>query len=326
MRLLATICGALLVVKGQSHADLKRFVFSEKQMGADFRIVLYAEEDNIAQLAATAAFAEIERLNEILSDYEAESELSLLSGTSGSGKAIPLSKDLWTVLSASQNLSKQTGGAFDVTVGPCVRLWRIARFRKTMPDARKLKKARASTGFHNLKLFPKNHAAKLDVPNMTIDLGGIAKGYAADRALAILRKHGIRSALMDAGGDLALGDPPPGRKGWRIEIGGRKHPDLPVLELANCAVATSGDVEQFVEVDGKRYSHIIDPHTGVGLTTRLQVTVIIPSCMQADSLASALTVLGPQEGSAFAKTLSGVQTYFVQRKGRDTILKIAKGE
>ena len=141
-----------------------------------------------------------------------------------------------------------------------------------------------------------------------------------------MRKRGIRSALVDAGGDLVLGNPPPGQKGWRIEIGGSKHPDLPILELSNCAVATSGDLEQFVEVDGKRYSHIIDPRTGIGLTTRLQVTVVTPEGMMADSLASALNVLGPAKGSAYVKTLPRVEAYFVQRKEKDTILKIAKGE
>ena len=117
----------------------------------------------------------------------------------------------------------------------------------------------------------------------------------------VVRKLGIRSVLVDAGGDLVLGDPPPSRKGWRIEIGGLKHPALPVLELARCAVATSGDVEQFVEIAGKRYSHLIDPSTGIGLTTRIQVTVVTPTGIQADSLASALSVLGLKEVPSLCK-------------------------
>ncbi len=326
MQLHATFCLALLLANSSAFAESKRFVFVEKQMGTDFRIVLYAEEKIDAREAAAAAVEEIQRLNQILSDYEAESELSQLSDTSGSGKTVSLSEDLWTVLAASQNLSKETSGAFDVTIGSCVRLWRIARFRKTMPKTEKLSQAQKVVGFRHLTLFPEKRSARLEVPNMVLDLGGIAKGYAADIALAILRKRGIRSALVDAGGDLVLGNPPPGQKGWRIEIGGSKHPDLPILELSNCAVATSGDLEQFVEVDGKRYSHIIDPRTGIGLTTRLQVTVVTPEGMMADSLASALNVLGPAKGSAYVKTLPRVEAYFVQRKEKDTILKIAKGE
>ena len=316
----------LLAGRSLAFAEMERFVFVEKHMGADFRLVLHATEEKVARQAAETVYKEAQRLNDIFSDYEAESELSQLSETSGGINLVPLSEELRIVLSASQRLSKETGGAFDVTVGPCVRLWRIARFRKTMPVSEKLEQARKTIGFRHLKLFPKKRAARLEVPNMVLDLGGIAKGYAADRALAILREQGIHSALVDAGGDIGLGDPPPGRKGWQIEIGGRKHPDLPILELANCAVATSGDVEQFVEVDGKRYSHIIDPRTGIGLTTRLQVTVVAPIGMQADSLASALTVLGPKKGSALVKTIPHVQAYFVQRKGNGMILTRAKGE
>ena len=326
MRLLMIICLVLLPGRSLISSEMERFVFVEKHMGADFRLVLYVTTEKAARQAAEMAYKEVQRLNDILSDYEAESELSKLSETAGSGKLIPLSEDLWTVLSASQRLSHQTKGAFDVTVGPCVRLWRIARFRRTMPKAEKLSQGHKAVGFRHLKLFPEKRAARLDAPNMVLDLGGIAKGYAADRALAILREQGMRSALVDAGGDLALGDPPPGRKGWRIEIGGRKHPDLPALELANCAVATSGDVEQFVEVDGKRYSHLIDPRTGIGLTTRLQVTVVAPSGMQADSLASTLNVLGPGKGSVLVKTLPQVQAYFVQRKGGAASLIRAEGE
>ncbi len=297
-----------------------RHEFGEKQMGADFRIVLYADKEKLARKAAETAFAEVTRLNGILSDYEADSELSRLSDTSGSGRLVPVSEDLWAVLSASQKFSAQTADAFDITVGPCVRLWRIARFRKALPVSEKLAQARKAVGFRNLKLFPKKRGGRLDAPNMVLDLGGIAKGYAADKALAVLRRHGIRSALVDAGGDIVLGDPPPGRKGWRIEIGGRKHPALPVLELATCAVATSGDVEQFVEIDGTRYSHLIDPKTGIGLTTQLQVTVVAPTGMEADSLASALSVLGPEKGTDLVQTLPGVKAYFVQLVGKEKTL------
>ena len=326
MRLLAHILGMLWMAHGLESAPPQRFVFVEKQMGADFRIVLYAKEAKFAKAAAKAAFDEVKRLNAIFSDYEAESELSLLSANSGKGKKLSVSEDLWTVLSAAQCLSTQTDGAFDVTVGPCVRLWRIARFRKTLPAVDKIAAAKLTMGYQKLLLYPEAKKVQLKDQNMILDLGGIAKGYAADKMLEILKEKGMLSVLVDAGGDLALGDAPPNKKGWRIEIGGRKHPDLPVLELANCAVATSGDIEQFVEVDGERYSHIIDPRTGIGLTARLQVTVVAPSGMQADSLASALTVFGPEEGRLLIKKLSGVESYFVQGHAADRTLTRIKAE
>jgi len=326
MRFLAIALMLFQVMLEISRAEQTRFAFVEKQMGADFRIVLYADNEKVANEAATSAFAEVERLNAILSDYDPKSDLSRLSETSGSGQHFPLSDDLFAVLDASQKLSRQTAGAFDITIGPCVRLWRIARFRKTFPLPEKLAEARKAVGFRHLNISHTKHTALLEVPNMMLDLGGIAKGYVADKALMVLRKRGIGSALVDAGGDLALGDPPPDRKGWRIEVGGLKHPDLPVLELAHCAIATSGDVEQFVEIAGKRYSHLIDPSTGIGLTTRIQVAVVTSTGIQADSLASALSVLGTERGTKFVQKLSGVRAYFVEGVGDERTLCVVKGK
>jgi len=326
MRFLAIALMLFQVMLEISRAEQTRFAFVEKQMGADFRIVLYADGEKVANEAATAAFAEVERLNSILSDYDAESELCRLSETSGSGQHIPLSDDLFAVLDASQKLSRQTAGAFDVTIGPCVRLWRIARFRKALPITKKLVEARRTVNFRHLNVSHTKQTAVLAVPNMVLDLGGIAKGYAAEKALLVLRKLGIRSALVDAGGDLVLGAPPLGKKGWRIEIGGLKHPSLPVLELAHCAIATSGDVEQFVEIDGKRYSHLIDPNTGIGLTSRIQVTVVTSTGIQADSLASALSVLGTERGTKFVQKLAGVRAYFVEGVGDQRTLCVAIGK
>lgn len=309
-----------------SQAERTRFAFVEKQMGADFRIVLYADSEKVAKEATTVAFAEVERLNAILSDYDPESELSGLSDSTGSGQHIPLSDDLFAVLDASQKLSHQTAGSFDITIGPCTRLWRIARFRKALPLTEKLAEARKAVGFRHLNISHSKQTALLEVPNMVLDLGGIAKGYVAEKVLKVLGQRGIKSVLVDAGGDLALGDPPPDRKGWRIKIGGLKHPDLPILELAHCAVATSGDVEQFVEIEGKRYSHLLDPSTGIGLTTRIQVTVVTPRAMYADSLASALSVLGTERGSKLVQKLSGVRAYFVEGIGDQRTLCEARGK
>lgn len=312
----------LLVIMGPLSAKLDRYEFVEKHMGTDFKIVLYCKDEKSALEASAAAFAELARLDAILSDYNADSELSRLSKTSGTGKIVPVGKDLWTVLEASQKLAKRTDGAFDVTVGPFVRRWRVARFTQKLPASEKLALAGKAVGYQKLELFPREHAVKAILPNMALDLGGIAKGYAVDKALAVLRRSGISSALVDGGGDLVFGDPPPGRNGWRIEVGGRKHPDLPMLKLANEAAATSGDVEQFVAIDGKRYSHIIDPETGIGLTTQLQVTVIARTGMEADSLASALSVLGPEKGAEFLKQRPHVQAYFLNRTGKKESLTV----
>ena len=303
----------------------ERYAFSEKHMGVDFRIVVYSSSSETAENAARLAFEKISRLDEILSDYKDDSELSRLSKRSGSGKTVPLSKDLWRVLSASRKLSEQTSGVFDITVGPLARRWRVARFYKKLPSNEKLRSALKSVGYKKLELYPGSRSAKLSEPNMSLDLGGIAKGYAVDQALATLRTNGANVALVDGGGDLAMGDAPPERSGWRIEVGGRKHPELPTLNLQNLAVATSGDIEQFVEIADKHYSHLIDPRTGIGLTNRLQVTVIAPTGIQADSLASALSVLGPREASSLLKSYPKAQAYFLQGSGKNrSLLKLGK--
>ena len=268
-------------------------------MGVPFRIVLYARTEAVANAAAEAAFARVAQLNGILSDYDPESELSLLSQTSGSGRKIKLSEDLWHVLDRAQKLSEKSGGAFDITVGPYVNLWRKARREKKMPDPVRLAEAGNAVGYKNLRLDARTHSAELLVSNMRLDLGSIAKGFAVDEGLRILRDHGIKSALVAGAGDLAVSEPPPGKRGWRIEIAPLDAPDAPAKKfvfLKNAGLGTSGDLFQRLEIDGKRYSHIVDPHTGLGLTDHSLVNAIARDCMTANTLATTASVLGPEKG------------------------------
>lgn len=294
---------------------LERFEFTKPQMGVPFRIVLYAADRTSAEAAARAAFARIAALNAVLSDYDSDSELSRLSQTSGTGQMVKLGDDLWTVLARAQDLARCTEGAFDVTVGPCVNLWRKARRDRALPDLARLDRARAATGWQHLELDAKQRTARLRVPGMRLDLGGIAKGYAVDEALKVLAAHGISRALVSGGGDLAASDPPPGKPGWRIEVAAPDAPDAPPARhvlLRRAGLATSGDLFQHVEIGGVRYSHIVDPRTGLGLTDRSQVTVIARDCMTADSLSTAISVLGPERGLALANH-AGAGVYIVRQ-------------
>jgi FAD:protein FMN transferase len=281
----------------------RRFEFRQPHMGVPFRIVLYATNDAHAKIAGDAAFARIADLNAKLSDYDLESELSKLSRTSGVGHFVPVSDDLWRVLEASQHWANRTGGAFDITVGPVVNLWRHARRMQQLPRPDRLSEMRARVGYTNLVLDPKNRSALLRVPEMRLDLGGIAKGFAADEALKTLREQGVARALVAAAGDIALGDPPPGSPGWKVEVdSGDTNAPSKVLLLSRAGVSTSGDLFQFLEIDGVRYSHIVDPHTGLGLTNSAVVAVIAPNGMTADALATAVSVLGPTEGLRLIKS------------------------
>lgn len=291
---------ALLIVAPSSAqtAALRRFQYERTLMGAPVKMTLYAAEGRSANLAAEAAYQRIAELDHVLSDYKTDSELSKLSATAGTGKAVPLSGDLWTVLKRSQRLAERSGGAFDATVGPYVRLWRRARRSKEFPSPQRLEEARQAVGWRKLKLDGSGQTARLLAPGMRLDLGGIAMGYAVDQAMAVVRRHGIEQALIDASGDILVSDPPPGEPGWKIGVAplDASGPPSRYLSLRNAAVTTSGDAFQHVVLNGQRYSHIVDPATGLGLTVPSSVTVIASDCITADSLATTVCVLGPDKG------------------------------
>ena len=206
----------------------------------------------------------------------------------------------------------KTNGAFDPTLGQTSRLWRISRFRKALPSKKTVLEALQRKGVQFLELDNKSREARLTREGILIDLGGVAKGHTADEMILTLNKNGITRCLIDAGGDLSLGNPPRGKKGWKIEIGGNKHPDLPILTLSNCSIATSGDIEQFVEIEVTRYSHIIDPKTGYSSTTNiLSVTVISENCIEADAFATALHLMSVEEIANFAKKNNEISIFII---------------
>jgi thiamine biosynthesis lipoprotein len=288
-------------------------------MGTLFQIIFYAPGESLgdwmaAQWAAGAAFHRIAELDGIMSDYHPTSELMRLCQKAG-GEPVRVSRDLFFVLSRAQQVSKLSDGAFDVTVGPVVRLWRRARRNKRLPDPQKLAAALALVGYENVHLDAKTRTVRPAKEGMLLDLGGIAKGYAADAALEVLNKTGISSALVAAGGDIAVSQKPPGSRGWKIGIAPLLNPnDRPkrYLLLENAAVSTSGDAEQYVEIGGRRYSHIVNPKTGIGLVGRLSVTVVARKGIDSDSLTKVVSVLGPDKGLTIIDQLRGVSAYVVR--------------
>lgn len=264
-------------------------------MGTEFRLVCYAEDESSASLAAQAAFARIDELEGRLSDYDPESELSRLTRDVAPGERRSVSGDLASVLLYADEVSRATEGAFDVTVGPLVRLWRRARRQGELPSAARLEEALGRVCYQHLSF--EGDFVRIDQAGMRLDLGGIAKGYALDEALDVVRAHGIDRALVDGGGDVVAGDPPPFREGWRVVLDVGQGPAGTVV-LAHGACATSGDAFRYVELEGVRYSHVIDPRSGKALTSRRAATVLAPTGMQADAWASALCVLEPEAGLA----------------------------
>lgn len=284
-------------------------------MGTTFRIVLYAADAATAKKAADAAFARVAEIDNCMSDYKQTSELMLLCKAFATevGEPRKVSDDLFFVLSKAEELSKRSDGAFDVTVGPVVQLWRHARRTQELPDPKEFAAARAKVGYQKVKLDAAKKTVQLTTPGMQLDLGGIAKGFAADEALKLLNtKFGIKSALVGAYGDIACSDPPPGKEFWTVDIAPIAKSQKPrTLHLANAAVSTSGDLEQFVVIGGVRYSHVLDPKTGLGLTGRRSVTVIAPNGTTADSMTKAVSVLPPEQALKLVEGVPGAAAYIV---------------
>ena len=293
--LLATL---MLATEPGTGNETKRFQFSQPKMGTTCQLVLYASNDQQARQAAQKAFARIDALNRIMSDYDPESELRQIC-VRAVGTPVRVTPELYFVLEKASRVSELSEGAFDVTVGPVVKLWRRSRKNILLPDPTELKLALQLVDYRNVVLA--NGTVMLKKPGMLLDLGGIAKGYAADEALKILRQEKINRALVAMGGDIALGDAPPEKEGWKVGI-------APIFEegnkagkfmiLANQAVSTSGDTEQYVEIDGVRYSHLVNPKTGIGLTRRISVSVVARHGIDSDSLTKVVSILGPEKGNA----------------------------
>ncbi|MDB5264146.1 MAG: FAD:protein transferase [Adhaeribacter sp.] len=301
--------------------QLARFEYSQRHMGTLFRVVLYAPDSSRAGQAARAAFKRVADLNHILSDYEKDSELNQLCRMAGTGQWVPGSKDLWYVLKKSVAASERTKGAFDITVGPYVQLWRRARRQGTLPTPEALAQASQAVGYQHLKLNKKGKTVQLAVPYMQLDMGAIGKGYAVDEALKILKKYGIKAALVDGGGNIVVNRPPPGTKGWEINLGISSPTDTTrqlQLLLKHQAVATSGDLYQYLDLNGVRYSHILNPYTGLGLTDQSRVTIIARNGLTADWLSTAVSVLGPQQGLTLADKTPGAAVSFIRQQNHQT--------
>jgi thiamine biosynthesis lipoprotein len=297
-------------------APLQRYAYEKAEMGVPFRITLYARDEATAKAAADAAFDHIAVLNSILSDYDPDSELSRLSQTSGQGKVVPVSTVLWGLLERGQTLAQRSDGAFDVTVGPLVNLWRRARRKQELPSPELIAEMRSRVGYQKLRLDAGHRTAELLAPEMRLDLGSIAKAFAVDEALAVLQKRGLPRALVAGSGDMAAGDAPPDQPGWKIEVATLDAPGAPppqMVLLKHRGIATSGDLFQRVEIGGRRYSHIVDPRTGMGLTDHGMVTVLAPDCLTANGLSTSVSVVGPERGLKLVEETPGAAARIVRQ-------------
>ena len=306
-----------------------RHEFRAVHMGTEWRIVLYAPDQSTAEKAGKAAFARVAELEMVMSDYNPKSELMKVctANDSDPGKPIRISSDLFDVLKKANAVSSVSDGAFDITVGPLVKLWRVARKVKEKPTAQDLAAAKELLGFQLMMLDVKASTVTLAKAKMRLDLGGIGKGYAADKALEVLKEHGCPRALIAASGDITVGDAPPDKDGWEVEIAPiTKDRPARKLTLVNQSVSTSGDLFQHVEIDGVRYSHLLDPKTGLGLTGRRSATVIAPKGWQADALTKVASVMEPAKALKVIEGYPGVAMFLVAKdsdQAKETVTESA---
>ena len=262
-----------------------------------------------------------------MSDYIPDSELMKLCKKSAKTLAGPVkvSDELFYVLAKSQEVAALSEGTFDITVGPIVRLWRQARKDRELPEKDVLAAAMKRVGYKKLKLDTEKKTVTLTVPGMLLDLGGIGKGYAADEVLKVIGTFGIQSALVAASGDIAVSKAPPGRNGWRIDIAPLPGDKVSrQVLLVDAAISTSGDAEQFVEIAGVRYSHIVNPRTGIGLKGRRSVTVIARHGVYADSLTKMASILPAAKAIAKIETIERAATLIVVKTQKGDVVHQSK--
>lgn len=291
-----------------------RYEFERPLMGTLFCIQTYAPSRQVAQKAADAAFKEATAINEVASDYIADSELLGLA-QKPAGQPVVVSPRLFSLIEQARGMAQLTDGAFDPTLGPLTKLWRESRRRQQLPSAELLQLARSSCGYQRITCDRATRSITLRVSGMRLDLGGIAKGQAADAMLAVFLQHHLPITSITAGGDVRLGAPPPGQTGWTVGVRTfDRNKDSGKLTLSHCAVSTSGDLQQAIEINGTRYAHIIDPQTGLGLTLPAAATVIAPTAAQSDALATACCVLPPHKARELVKTIPGCRVHLAEKR------------
>ncbi len=319
-------------------AQYKKYSVQQPKMGSPFNIIIYSLDSVKAENAALETFRMIDTLNEIYSDYLPNSELNRLCSKSGTGKWVKVSEPLFTILQKSIHASEISFGSFDVTMSPVIRLWRTARREKRLPGKDSLKLARQRVSYKYVELDTVNKSIRLQKTGMQLDLGGIAKGETAQRAYIRLCQLGFPFSLLDAGGDIVAGNVPPQLEGWKIAINLPESEELmnQQLLLRNKAVTTSGDLYQYLELNGVRYSHIIDPATGWALSNSRNVTVIADNGTDADWLTKACSILPIYKAMQLIKkfpsaevqiaVLKNSKPYFYRSPGFTSYFKVIKDE
>ena len=306
-----------LILSFFSFSQSEKYTFSQPKMGSPLTITMYVSDSSKASYIANEAYKIVDSLTIIYSDYIENSELNELSKKAGINTFTKVSPALWEMLNLSIKAAQQSTGAYDITIGSIVKLWRKARKEKIFPEENNLKNALKAVGYQSIIVDSTTQSVKLLNANTQLDVGGIGKGYVAQVVLNFCKSKGIERVLVDAGGKLAMVTQVD--KPWKIGITIPNSEELiPLyLRLQNQAVATSGNKYQFVEIGGKKYSHIVNPRTGLGLTHQRNVTAIAPDGATADWLATACSVLSVRRALRLIESMPNCALFMAEmQKGK----------
>jgi len=317
--LLLAVALYLLLADGPGRSDSPNLVKAHSGvhlvMGTFARVTVIAPDSRAGAKCIEAALAEIRKVDELMSDFKEGSEISRVNANAFA-RPVKVGPATFEVLQRSIEISNLTDGAFDITVGPLVKLFRTARDTGKAPTPEQIADAKARVGYEKLVLNDAEKTVRFTVEGMSLDLGGIAKGYAVDKAIEVMQQHGALGAMVDIGGDVrCFGTPPKGKETWTI---GLQDPNsdggpglLLKLKIENAAVTTSGDYQQYAIIDGKKQSHILDRKTGKSVQGLASVTIIAQNATTADALATAVTVTGPKKGLDLIESIPSTEAFLI---------------
>lgn len=330
-RLLAILVAALAagLVAAPARADSanpdRRISYAHKAMGTVVRVTLWTDDEERAAAAKRAVFDEFDRVDKLMSSWQEGSDVAKINAAAGTGAWTAVDPEVFDVIDRAQKMSRRTGGAFDVTVGSYRGLWKFDQDRDgTIPAPADVAARKRLVNYRDVQLDRRRKAVRLRKKGQRITLGGVAKGYAVDRAIALLHQMNFVDFIIQAGGDLYAG----GKKGarfWTVGIRdprGAREQSFAVTQIHNKTFSTSGDYERSVIKDGVRYHHILDPKTGRPATRSRSVTVMADSAMTADMWSTALFVIGPAKGLPLVDRTAGIEAVFVDAQNE---VKSSKG-
>jgi FAD:protein FMN transferase len=299
---------------GSAHAQAEWLQREAAIMGTRCVVELWSEDRARGDAAIDAVFEELRRIDRLMSTYKPESELSRLNA-SAARAPMRVSRELFDLLDTSVQYSKLTRGVFDVTYASVGYLYDFRNHVR--PDDREIRDRLPSIDYRHIELIPATTSVRFRRDGVRIDLGGIAKGYAVDRGMAVLQQHAVTRAMVNAGGDTRIIGDRFGRP-WTVGIRDPDRPNVVVLRLplTDTAISTSGDYERYFEEDGVRYHHILDPQTGKSARKVRSVTILADTALRSDALTKSVFIMGAEEGIRFIDTLPDVDAIAITLQGK----------